>query len=406
MTNQTQSVNEVAEKLFQLMDELGYSTSTIRIYRRLYSDFYLYAAKNCQNPVFTDQLAVDYLKLFKEKKDINTDSGKKRFREVHRLVNMLIDCHTHGAILRHRLRNRTVPESYDREITAFCSYLVENGLSQGTADRNRFVLEQFSDFLLQHGVENFAEMTMDDMLSFTATQMGYSKKTVAATMYALRTFIDYLDEAKVNNALSKDRLPSVHHINRRHLPKIWTVEECRRLLESVERNAPAGKRDYAILSLAINYGMRTSDILNLKLNDIDWVTGRIHFIQKKTGIPNTIIIDETTGWAVIDYIRNGRPDVKQYANVFLQARAPYLPMNSFNTCLQKYVERAGIYCEKNQMHSMHSLRHSLATRMLSNGTSIETISDILGHMDINSSVNYLQIDIDHLRQCALEMEVL
>lgn len=404
MEKQLKTVSDVAEKLFHLMNELSYSEATIRSYRRLYSDFFTFASKNCQEPVFTDQLTIDYMKQFKEKIDINTNSGKKRFGELHRLMNMLMDCNTHGVILRHKLRNRVIPEPYDGDITAFCSYLIEKGLSSGTADRNRFVLEQLSEFLLQHNVNNFAEMTMKDLLAFSATQMGYTKKTIAATMYALRVFVDYLTKTGINQTLSKDELPVVHHVNRHYLPKIWTADECRRLLESVERNSPAGKRDFAILSLAINYGMRTSDIINLKFSDIDWETGKIHFIQKKTGTPNTAVLDETTGWAIIDYIRNGRPDIKQYANIFLQAKAPYLPMGSFAN-LQKYMERAGIHCEKNQMHSMHSLRHSLATRMLNNGTPVGIIADALGHADINSAVTYLQVDIEHLRQCALELEV-
>ena len=80
-------------------------------------------------------------------------------------------------------------------------------------------------------------------------------------------------------------------------------------------------------------------------------------------------------------------------------------MNSFNVCLQKYVERAGISYNKDQMHGLHSLRHSLATRMLESGTSTETISEVLGHININSTVDYLQISIDQLRKCSLETEV-
>jgi site-specific recombinase XerD len=151
--------------------------------------------------------------------------------------------------------------------------------------------------------------------------------------------------------------------------------------------------------------MRTSDVLGLLLSDIDWHSKEIHFIQKKTGNACTVAFDEATGWAIIDYLKNGRPNIKQYPNVFLQARPPFIPMNSFNVCLQKYVERAGIHYKNNQLHGMHSLRHSLATRMLNNGTSAETISEVLGHINITSTVDYLQVNMDQLRRCALETEV-
>ena len=187
---------------------------------------------------------------------------------------------------------------------------------------------------------------------------------------------------------------------------VWTAEDCTRLLETVERNAPLGKRDYAILMLAINLGMRQGDILNLKVQDINWKTSTVSFIQEKTGKRNTLYLDENTGWAIIDYLKNGRPPSEVYQNIFLRHSPPHVPMSNFYTILQRYLIRAGIKGKaENTTHGMHSLRHSLATRMLGEEIPVETISSILGHLDLKTSLDYLKIDLKHLRQCALETEV-
>lgn len=398
-------ITDIGEGLFILMKELGYSDASINSYKRIYSDFLNSLSPNEINEDLMEQCISVYTEDYISRHDTQSSNGKKRLREVMRFFNMMRDYHLYGVILHHRLRDKTPPKEYNDVINVFCDRLITGGLSKGTSERDRFVLERLSDFLIQRKCKNFAEMTMEDLLAFSSVQMGYSKKSAAASMYALRVFVDFLADTGINSDLSKQALPKVHYVSRRHLPKIWSDDECRRVLEAVDRNSPTGKRDFAILMLVINHGLRTSDVLNLTFSDIDWHAGEIHFVQKKTGGAGTVILDDATGWAIIDYLKNGRPNIKQYPNIFLQAKAPYIPMNSFNVCLQKYVERAGISYNKDQMHGLHSLRHSLATRMLESGTSTETISEVLGHININSTVDYLQISIDQLRKCALETEV-
>ncbi len=399
------NVAQASEKLFALLKELGYSDGALVTYRRIGKNFQAFCLMSqCQDASF-DGCADMFIEEYLSKHEVSSSNGKKRLHEVLRYFNMLRDLEVYGVILNHRLRRRTIAKEYNDVINSFCDYLISKGLAKGTSERNRFVLEQLSDFLAQRKCQSFSEMTMQDLLAFSTVQMSYSKKSAAASMYALRVFIDFLAQSGINNTLSKEDLPKVHFVNRRYLPKIWSEDECCRVLKSVNRDTPAGKRDFAILLLVINNGMRTSDVLSLLLSDIDWHSKEIHFTQKKTGNACTVAFDEATGWAIIDYLKNGRPNIKQYSNVFLQARPPFIPMNSFNVCLQKYVERAGIHYKNNQLHGMHSLRHSLATRMLNNGTSAETISEVLGHININSTVDYLQVNMDQLRRCALETEV-
>ena len=399
------TLKHLSDLTFKQMRELGYSESTVKIYLRHYRNLVSYAVPSGEDTLFSEQLMLSYMNAYRHDHPEDSDNGKKRCGEVHRLLNMMLDCSVHGAIFRHKVRYKKPPKVYQEDLSLFAAFARDRGLSASSVNRILFVLEQLACFSFQKGILSFSALEEKDILGFAKTQLGYAKKTAASAMYALRVFIFFLNSSGINTSISKEMVPSIRYVSRRSLPKIWTEEECRRILNSVERNTPTGKRDYAILMIAINLGMRTSDITALKFNDIDWGSGQIHFIQKKTGTVNTLALDNDTGWAIIDYLKNGRPDINQYPNIFLKHAAPFMPMNECNSLLQKYLRRADIHRAPGQMHGMHSLRHSLATRMLLHEVPVSTIADILGHMNINSSMDYLGIDIEGMRQCSLEVEL-
>ena len=399
------TLRHLSDLTFKRMRELGYSENTIKIYLRHYRNLVSYATPAGEDAVFSEQLMLSYMNAYRHNHPEDSDNGKRRCREAYRFLNMMLDCSVHGVILRHKVRYKKPPEVYQEDISRFAVFARDRGLSSGSVDRMLFVVDQLAYFSSQKGIQSFSMLGEKDILGFAKTQLGYAKKTAAAAMYALRVFIFFLNSSGINTSINKEMVPSVRYVSRRSLPKIWSEEECRRILKSVERNTPVGKRDYAILMAAINLGMRTSDIIALKFSDIDWGSGQIHFVQQKTGALNTLTLDNDTGWAIIDYLKNGRPDINQYPNIFLKHTAPVIPLNECNSVLQKYLRRADVHCAPGQMHGMHSLRHSLATRMLQHEVPVGTIADILGHMSINSSVDYLEIDIEGMRKCALEVEL-
>ena len=111
--------------------------------------------------------------------------------------------------------------------------------------------------------------------------------------------------------------------------------------------------------------------------------------------------------ALIDYLREGRP-VSSEPYVFLALRAPYQPLsrdNHLHQVLNKYIRRSGVVLYVDQAHGMHSLRHTLASALLEQGTPLPVISGILGHRDSNTTMEYLRISVEQLRSCTLEMEV-
>ena len=179
----------------------------------------------------------------------------------------------------------------------------------------------------------------------------------------------------------------------------------RRLLEEVDRGSPAGKRDYAIILLVIQLGLRVSDISNLQLESLKWNRKEIELIQHKTGKRIIQPLLEDVGWAIIDYIKYGRPKVES-PFVFLTVNAPYTQMktNSVRFILSRHMTHCGIKKRIGTVSGMHSLRHALARRLLEKGTSLTTVADVLGHTSYASTSPYLKVDIESLRECALSLE--
>lgn len=166
-----------------------------------------------------------------------------------------------------------------------------------------------------------------------------------------------------------------------------------------------GKRDYAIILLACRLGLRCGDIKKLTKENFQWEQKQLVFVQSKTRTTLSLPITQDVGWAVIDYLRYGRPKVDS-PYVFIRHLAPFLPFtedNHLNKIISKYMKMAHIPMKKKKV-GMHSLRHTLASLLLEIDTPLPVISDILGHVDTESTAVYLKVDIEKLKECPLDFQ--
>lgn len=206
---------------------------------------------------------------------------------------------------------------------------------------------------------------------------------------------------RIFNLLPKIRIPRNGTV-----PYSWKKDEVKKLLAAVDREDPKGKRDYAILLMVTRLGLRVSDIRSLRLKDINWVRKTIHIIMKKTGQPLELPLLEDIGWAVIDYLKNGRPSTG-CDRLFVRHRPPFSAFGeqeSLHKELHRYMVKAGLDMALPGHHGMHSLRSTLAKNMLDSGAPLPVISETLGHQNINTTAIYLKIDLEGLRRCALDPE--
>jgi len=204
-----------------------------------------------------------------------------------------------------------------------------------------------------------------------------------------------------------DRLPPQRHVRHESEPHLWTAAEIRRVLAAIDRHSATGKRDYAMILMTARLGLRISDLRQVELGDLDWRSKRITIVQHKTGRPLSLPLLDDVGWAVIDYVRCGRPDTP-CPKVFVKHRHPFDAFggaSSVASRLSRHAARAGIELPAGQLCGMHSLRGALAIAMIGNGASMPLISAVLGHASSDTTqAYYLRFDVERLRCCALDVE--
>ena len=183
----------------------------------------------------------------------------------------------------------------------------------------------------------------------------------------------------------------------------FSAQEKEKLLCAIDRKSPVGKRDYAIFSLAIDCGIRSSDICSLKLGDINWKGQYISIVQQKTGIPVALPFSRRSGDAIADYILNARGS-SQLPYVFLKFSYSDSGMTSSLLCtrLKKCMDNAGINRDPRERISMHTFRRSLGSDMANSGSTIEMIGQVLGHSRPSSANTYLSFSERSLKECPLD----
>lgn len=189
-----------------------------------------------------------------------------------------------------------------------------------------------------------------------------------------------------------------------HIPSAYPKSDVKKILEAVDRANPNGKRDYAILLLASELGLRSSDIRNLKFSNLHWEKNTIELTMSKTGKEITLPLLENIGMAIIDYLKYGRPHT-DLDIIFLRHISPIqqLSASGVTRIVSRYIYKSGIEVKPGQRKGPHALRHSLASALLEENIPLPIISEILGHSDSRTTEIYLKIDIKQLRNCALEV---
>lgn len=150
----------------------------------------------------------------------------------------------------------------------------------------------------------------------------------------------------MNNLTSKDFTLAIPKIKINHNKKIphtiWSTDEIRKILNSINTNTKVGKRDYAIFMLLTHLGLKFSDVKNLKFENIDWQMNILNITQSKTGKIVTLPLLDNVGNAIVDYIKNGRPNVNS-KYIFLNKKdESFSPQFGFYHILKKYLKLANI----------------------------------------------------------------
>jgi integrase/recombinase XerD len=184
-------------------------------------------------------------------------------------------------------------------------------------------------------------------------------------------------------------------------PSTLAPDQIAAVLESTKCDTtPKGLRDYAILQLLATYGLRSGEIRNLIIEDIDWRAESLRVRHSKTGACSFLPLLAPVGEAVLDYLRRGRPNTDR-REVFLRSRAPYRPLRNLSSEVQRRLQAAGV--RPPGKSGPHIFRHARAVEMLRASVPQKIIGDLLGHRSTAATLPYLKLATEDLRAIALDV---
>lgn len=400
-------LTDLISQLEQELLRLGYTKGSMTFYRRRWNQLMAYA-QDRDDYYYTEQLGMDFVKeFFGITQDDFTKTLPQAETQELRVIRMIGDFQLHHAVLRRYLKHREIlSEPFFLEVrNCFQVYCEERGYSIVTTGHYVKQSSYLMDYLTAQGMSDFSTVTLDIINAYICTLAGFTYKTVEQHICSLRAFFRFLYQEGHVLVDFAAKMPMVKARKQTSIPSVWTHEELKQLIGAIDRGSPKGKRDYAIILIACRLGLRCTDIKNLCFESFNWADKKLCFIQSKTKQPMELPLVPDVGWAVIDYLKYGRPMVDS-PHIFVRHMAPFLPFSEgdhLDQLIRAYMVKAHIPISKKH-RGMHSLRHTMASVLLEKDTPLPVISDIIGHLDTNSTAVYLKVDMKRLAECPLDFE--
>lgn len=333
------------------------------------------------------------------------DLPEWKFKLIRHTVHLLDQVLEHGHIVCNYSapwgRTRLVELPFISASNKYIADLTRRGRGPGTISLYKTVSEQFLRYLEEAGHNDFSRVTLSTVSNFVPhISNQYDVYSMRTVLSALRSFLIFAAAEKRTTADFTGAVPSSFGRKTTIVPTI-TPEEEHRLFAVIDRETAKGKRDYAIILLALRTGLRSVDIINLQFENLKWRTNTIEITQQKTGRILLLPLLADIGNAIIEYLMHGRP-TSQDSYIFIHCQAPYTGLSdNLYKMVSSYMEKAGIRQNDGDRRGLHCFRHSTAARLLAAETPLPIISTILGHADKNSTKVYLSTDLELLRACAL-----
>jgi len=274
------------------------------------------------------------------------------------------------------------------------------GLSEGTRRGALYTVRQFLLHAFAGRPVVIAGLKPDDVRKFIAERLNKVGTTSNAIMLAsvLRAYFRYRASCgdQVYGLLGVISSPA--HWNLASLPMALKPDEVARLLASFNSSLPSPKRGYAIVRCALDLGLRRGEIAKLQLTDIDWRNGTVTIKRTKALCQDTLPLPAVTGQALADYVRFERPKTANQA-IFVRVLAPHdqpIGPDAIHGVVRDAYLRIGL-----KHGRTHALRHTLACQLVTQGSSLKEVADVLRHRSLNTSLIYAKLDTSKLAAVAL-----
>ncbi len=279
----------------------------------------------------------------------------------------------------------------------FINYiLTEKGLSKNTAESYNRDLIKFLNFLEKQGRGGLTSVTREDILLFLGTMLkeGNKPRSVSRALVSVRVFFRYLVSEGI---IKKNPASLVEGMKvEKGLPKVMTYSDIMKIINVIKPQDPAGYRDLAMIELLYATGIRVSELVNLKLGDVDLNVGYLRVVGKGTK-ERIVPIGEYARKRVKEYLDLYRPRIlrKRISEyLFITKFGGKFTRQGFWLMVKKYARLSGVKVNV----TPHVFRHSFATHLLERGADLRTLQTMLGHSDISTTQVYTHVSSEQLKK--------
>lgn len=394
-------IGAAIEALTEKMREEGFADRTISDHLRAWSRLHFFAEQQGET-----QLSDELVNAWRDYEGLADAPLSHDQSRPLRSARILLSFSETGCLdIRTGRNTYEAPERLKPALARYQKSLVERSLSEDTVKCRTYQVRKML-WWMDGKIDRVEQITPELAIGY----LDWLRKTAAATTLdrARANVIEFLQlmecELEMEHRTSII-LGSKHAKGEPQLPSIYTPEEVASLIETARSDGRNPRRNTVMIMLAAQYAMRKRDILTLTLDEIDWGAGVIRKTQSKTGQPVTYPITKQVKLALLDYLKNERPETDERV-VFLRSKPPYGPFppstNPIFSAMKRCFDKAGVDTSQRK-HGPHALRHSLATAMLEAGASYYVIASMTGHKGGDMTRRYLSIDCEKLRRVALEV---
>jgi integrase/recombinase XerD len=386
--------------LASILNQQGYSRNVIRTYLCSGEKFGRWMTANELNSSDVDERLIG--QYIDEIRREGANSGSRKILKARAGLSHLV------RVLRERQVILPAPvaspgNAVDTWLLKFEQYLVQVvGAAVNTRKRylslaKRFVDQQFGDGPIQWG-----SLQADHITAFVskeaATKKGFGRKAVPV---AIRAVLRFLVSSGEIRAGLEAAVPTMRNWKYAALPRHVPDDQLERALANCRDISPKSRRNLAILLLLARLGMRANEVVQLRLEDIDWRSGQLFIRPGKTHTERVLPLSQEVGDCLAEYLTKARPR-SESLRFFLNYRPPFLPLAGASA-VTKIAKRALLNSgfEQGPLIGAHNFRHTVASAMVSKGATFKDVADVLGHQSLQTTGIYAKLDLKALAKVAL-----
>ena len=323
---------------------------------------------------------------------MNTIQVKDSYKRVNQFMK-------EGGILLDNINDNKI-------VIVYKNYLISIGNKEFTISEKIRFIYLLERYLISIG-KTFKTFSKENIYDYfeECSKLNWGLSCQDRNKYNIKIFFNWTYQNNLTKISGDMIFPKIVWHRKTNIRTYYTKEEVTKLLNAINIKTKQGKEDYLIISLICYLGLRISDVINLKLGNIDFNSNIISIIQYKTGNQLILPLIDKVKYPLLDYLKNVRPNDTELDYIFITFDKPYkhhIELKTHNYKIKNYLTKARIDINRRK-HGFHSLRHSFSTLLLNENTSLYSISTILGHEDIRTTMSYLDINISKLKELALEV---